>query len=110
MRELIAQKIKFVKSESDFAGALKFYARDPYKTEMIEGLKAAGEKKLSFYDSDWFHNLCAGPHVKNTSEINPDAFKLMSVAGAYWRGVRKIKCSLVFTAWPLPPKPNWMNI
>ncbi|MEK7213405.1 MAG: threonine--tRNA ligase [Patescibacteria group bacterium] len=91
MRELIAQKIKFVKSESDFAGALKFYARDPYKTEMIEGLKAAGEKKLSFYDSDWFHNLCAGPHVKNTSEINPDAFKLMSVAGAYWRGSEKNK-------------------
>ena len=90
-RELIAQKIQFVKSESDFAGALKFYARDPYKTEMIEGLKAAGEKKLSFYDSDWFHNLCAGPHVKNTSEINPDAFKLMSVAGAYWRGSEKNK-------------------
>jgi len=89
MRELITQKIKFVKSESDFANALKFYKHDPYKTEMINDLKAAGEKKLSFYDSDWFHNLCAGPHVKDTSEINPDAFKLTKLAGAYWRGSEK---------------------
>ncbi len=91
MRELIAQKIKFVKSEADFDTALQFYKEDPYKTEMIEDLKKAGEKNVSFYDSDWFHNLCAGPHVKDTSEINPEAFKLMSVAGAYWRGSEKNK-------------------
>ncbi len=91
MRQMIAQKIKFVQSEVSYKDALKFYTHDPYKTEMINGLKAAGEKKLSFYDSDWFHNLCAGPHVKDTSEINPEAFKLMSVAGAYWRGDEKNK-------------------
>ncbi|MFH1462267.1 MAG: threonine--tRNA ligase [bacterium] len=91
MRKLIAQNIKFVKNESDFASALKFYKHDPYKTEMINDLKAADEKKLSFYDSDWFHNLCAGPHVKSAKEINPDAFKLTKVAGAYWRGSEKNK-------------------
>ena len=91
IRELIAQKIKFVKSESDFASALKFYEHDPYKTEIINDLKTAGEKNLSFYDSDWFHNLCLGPHVKDTSEINPEAFKLDKVAGAYWRGSEKNK-------------------
>ncbi|MDO8504164.1 MAG: threonine--tRNA ligase [bacterium] len=91
MRELIAKKIKFAKSESDFANALKFYEHDPYKTEMINDLKVAGEKKLSFYDSDWFHNLCAGPHVSSTNEISPDAFKLTKLAGAYWRGSEKNK-------------------
>ncbi|MFA6424202.1 MAG: threonine--tRNA ligase [Candidatus Magasanikbacteria bacterium] len=91
MREMISQKIKFVKSEASFEDALKFYTHDPYKTEMIHGLKEKGEKVLSFYDSDWFHNLCAGPHVEDTSEINPDAFKLTHVAGAYWRGDSKNK-------------------
>ncbi|MBI5221991.1 MAG: threonine--tRNA ligase [Candidatus Magasanikbacteria bacterium] len=91
MRELIAQKIKFTRSEEGFAQALKFYKKDPYKTELIKDLKKAGEKKVCFYDSDWYHNLCKGPHVKDTPEINPDAFKLMSVAGAYWRGSEKNK-------------------
>jgi len=94
MREMIAQKIKFIQSEDTFENALKFYQHDPYKTEMIEGLREKGEKKLSFYDSDWFHNLCAGPHVADTGEINPDAFKLTKVAGAYWRGDEKNKMLL----------------
>lgn len=91
MREMIAQKIKFVRSESDFENAFEQYKHDPYKTEMIEGLRAKGEKTVSFYQSDWFGNLCAGPHVADTSEINPDAFKLTKVAGAYWRGDEKNK-------------------
>ncbi|MFA6486332.1 MAG: threonine--tRNA ligase [Candidatus Magasanikbacteria bacterium] len=91
MREMIAQPIKFVKSESDFDTALDQYKNDPYKTELIVDLKARGEKSVSFYQSDWFHNLCAGPHVVDTSEINPDAFKLTKVAGAYWRGDEKNK-------------------
>ena len=69
---------------------MEFYKHDPYKTEMINDLSAKGEV-LSFYDSDWFHNLCAGPHIKDTAEINPEAFKLTKVAGAYWRGDEKNK-------------------
>lgn len=91
MREMIAQNIKFIQKDSDFESALEFYKHDPYKTEMINELKAKGEKKVSFYDSDWFHNLCAGPHVESTSEINPDTFKLDKIAGAYWRGDEKNK-------------------
>ncbi|MBI5023042.1 MAG: threonine--tRNA ligase, partial [Candidatus Magasanikbacteria bacterium] len=91
MRELIAKKIKFIQSEVDFKSSLEYYKNDPYKTELINDLQAKGEKKVSFYDSDWFHNLCAGPHVADTGEINPEAFKLMSVAGAYWRGSEKNK-------------------
>ncbi len=91
MREIIAQKIKFVEGSSTFAAALKFYKHDPLKTEIIKDLKKSGEKKLSFYDSDWFHNLCKGPHVKDTSAIDPNSFKLTKIAGAYWKGSEKNK-------------------
>jgi len=89
MRELIKENIKFEQHDVDFAKAYEFYKHDPYKTGFIDDLKAAGEKKVSFYKSGWFDNLCAGPHVSSTKEINPDAFKLTSIAGAYWRGSEK---------------------
>ena len=54
-------------------------------------LEKAGEKKVSFYKSDWFENLCLGPHVGSTQEIDPDSFKLIKVAGSYWRGDEKNK-------------------
>jgi len=91
MRELIKENIKFEQHDMDFNEALKLYKNDPYKTELINDLKNAGEKKVSFYKSDWFDNLCAGPHVKSTKEINPEAFKLTHIAGAYWRGDEKNK-------------------
>ncbi len=91
IREMIKQKIEFVQHDMDFAEAMEEYKDDPYKTELIVKLKEAGEKQVSFYKSDWFENLCKGPHVKNTSEIDPTAFKLTKVAGAYWRGDEKNK-------------------
>ena len=91
MREMIKEDIKFVQHDVDFAEAYKFYQHDPYKTEFIDDLKVRGEKQVSFYKSGWFDNLCAGPHVGSTKEINLDAFKLTKVAGAYWRGDEKNK-------------------
>ncbi|MDO8443551.1 MAG: threonine--tRNA ligase [Candidatus Azambacteria bacterium] len=91
VKEIIKENIKFEQRDVDFDEAYKFYKRDPYKTEFIDDLKTAGEKKVSFYKSGWFDNLCAGPHVGSTKEINPDAFKLISIAGAYWRGDEKNK-------------------
>ena len=91
MREMIKEDIKFVQHDVDFAEAYKFYQHDPYKTGFIDDLKARGEKQVSFYKSGWFDNLCAGPHVNSTKEINPDAFKLTKIAGAYWRGDEKNK-------------------
>jgi len=98
MRELIAQNIKFEQHDMTFAKALALYKKDKYKTELIKELKKKGDlprskagKKVSFYKSGDFDNLCAGPHIKNTSEINPQAFKLTKVAGAYWRGNEKNK-------------------
>lgn len=91
MRELIKQDIKFVQHDMSFDEALSLYEDDPYKTELINDLKIAGEKKVSFYKSGDFENLCAGPHVDSTSEINPEAFRLDRIAGAYWRGNEKNK-------------------
>ncbi|MFH1990646.1 MAG: threonine--tRNA ligase [Patescibacteria group bacterium] len=91
MKELIKENTKFEQHNMDFDEAYKFYKHDPYKTGFIDDLKVAGEKKVSFYKSGWFDNLCAGPHVSSAKEINPDAFKLISIAGAYWRGDEKNK-------------------
>jgi len=90
MREMIAQDIKFKRHYIEAKDALKFYKHDPYKTWFVKDLKAK-KQKLSFYKSDWFDNLCAGPHVKSTKEIDPKAFKLTKIAGAYWHGDEKNK-------------------
>ena len=89
IKEMIKQDIKFRQHDMTFKAALKFYKHDPYKTEILKDLEKAGEKKVSFYKSDWFDNLCKGPHVKSTKEIDPEAFKLTRVAGAYWKGSEK---------------------
>ncbi len=99
MRELIKENIKFERHDMDFDEALELYRNDPYKTELINDLKnevdpSTGLRvntKVSFYKSGDFDNLCAGPHVFSTKEINPDAFKLTHIAGAYWRGDEKNK-------------------
>lgn len=91
MKEIIKEDIKFVQHDVNFAEAYKFYQHDPYKTGFIDDLKARGEKQVSFYKSGDWDNLCAGPHVASTKEINPKAFKLTKLAGAYWRGDEKNK-------------------
>ncbi len=65
--------------------ALKMFAGQPYKLQLIQDLPP--EAQLSIYSHDNFVDLCRGPHVPNTGDIGP--FKLLSVAGAYWRGSEK---------------------
>lgn len=91
IKHLIKQNIEFKSHNVDFAEARKMYKKDPYKTELINELEQAGEKNVSFYKSGNFENLCLGPHVASTKEINPEGFKLMSIAGAYWKGDEKNK-------------------
>ena len=62
-----------------------------YKVEMAEGFQAEGQTTLSFYKDGAFEDMCEGPHVARTGEIPADAFKLDSLAGAYWRGSEKNK-------------------
>ena len=91
VKELVKEGIDFTQTEVSFADALKFYKDDPYKTELVNDVKKKGEKSVFFFDSGSLHNLCKGPHVKNTREIDPKAFKLTKIAGAYWRGDEKNK-------------------
>ncbi|MCX6791396.1 MAG: threonine--tRNA ligase, partial [Candidatus Gribaldobacteria bacterium] len=86
MRAIIAQNLDFTKKETSQAEAEKLFANQPYKLELIKDLEKDGKGRPSLYQSGNFVDLCAGPHVKNTKEINPLSFKLSKLAGAYWRG------------------------
>ena len=99
MRAIIAGDHAFIRKEVSPDEARKLFKGQPYKLELISGLESGGidedgnpltEKAvMSTYTSDTFVDLCRGPHVERTSQINPAAIKLMSVAGAYWRGDEK---------------------
>ncbi|HMB65946.1 MAG TPA: threonine--tRNA ligase, partial [Patescibacteria group bacterium] len=88
MKHLIKQNLGFEPSEMDIDEALKKEqeAGQDYKAALVEDLKQAGEKKASYYQTGDFQDLCRGPHVESTKELDPKAFKLTSLAGAYWRG------------------------
>ena len=82
MRELAAQKLPIRREVLDPDEALRRFGDQPFKIEQIEKLKADNE--LFAYHMGGFTDLCEGPHVPDTGEIK--AFKLLSVAGAYWKG------------------------
>ncbi len=96
MRQIIAGKHPFTYREVSAAEARQLFKDQPYKLELIDGLAQGGideygnetsEKPvISTYRQDNFEDLCRGPHVEATNQIPSDGFKLMSVAGAYWRG------------------------
>ena len=90
---------KFEKKVVSADEARQVFASQPYKLELIDGLEKGGldeygnplneKPEISLYQHDKFVDLCRGPHVESTKQINPSAFKLMSIAGAYWRGDEK---------------------
>ena len=85
MKETIKEGFPFQREELSRADAETMFSDQPYKMELIEGLP--GEEVISIYRHDEFVDLCQGPHVRGTSDI--PAMKLLSVAGAYWRGDEK---------------------
>jgi len=114
MRGIIQGKESFERKVISTDEAKKIFADQPFKIELIEGLEAGKEDEdgnpleekpeISIYTSGPFVDLCRGPHVASTSEINPQAIKLMSVAGAYWRGDEKrpMLQRIYGTAWSKP--------
>jgi threonyl-tRNA synthetase len=102
MRESVASDYPFVRREVSPAEARQLFADQPYKLELIDGILAGQESEdgeatgageaagqpaapaLSVYTQHTFTDLCRGPHVARTGQIGP--FKLLNVAGAYWRG------------------------
>lgn len=75
--------------------------QEPYKLEILAGLR---DPITLYHLGDMWWDLCAGPHVNSTAEINPDAIELESVAGAYWRGDEsKAQLQRIYgTAWETP--------
>jgi len=88
MRALVAENISFTQANISADDAREHFADEPYKLELIEELIKNGEE-LTTYTSGDFTDLCAGPHVSDTSEINTEAFEITHTAGAYWRGDEK---------------------
>ena len=99
MKEIVRGKFDFVEKEVTPEEARAQFADQPYKLELINDLVsgrvdengneiASPASKLTFYTQDTFTDLCRGPHVKNTKEIDPDAISITfkPPAGAYWRG------------------------
>ena len=96
MRQIIAGHHKFVRQVVSADEARQIFKDQPYKLELIAGLEQGGfdeygnpleeKPEISIYTSDTFTDLCRGPHVENTGQINPSAIKLLSSSGAYWRG------------------------
>jgi threonyl-tRNA synthetase len=111
MRQIVQNRHTFTKTVISAEEAKRIFTDQPYKLELIEGLEKGGfdeygnpleeKPEISIYQHDAFVDLCRGPHVENTKEIKPDAFKLMNVAGAYWRGDEKNKMlqRIYGTAW-----------
>jgi threonyl-tRNA synthetase len=89
MHDLVKTWKGFEKKEVSAEDAIKFYKDNPYKVELIDEFVEKGEK-LTFYESGDYSDLCRGGHVEKPSE-GLKHFKLLSVAGAYWRGSEKNK-------------------
>jgi len=99
MKELIKKGLKFKKKIISKKEAKKIFKDQPYKLELIKELAEIRSPQtaeivsplISVYQVGDFVDLCKGPHVKSAKEINPKAFKLTKIAGAYWKGDEKNK-------------------
>lgn len=92
MYKLINKGLEITRHEIEIADARELFRDNPYKQEWLDEIEAKGQSATVYWtgepDSEGsFVDLCKGPHVDNTSEIG--AIKLLSVAGAYWRGDEK---------------------
>jgi threonyl-tRNA synthetase len=124
MREIIQGSHAFQCRVVSADEAREQFKDQPFKLELIDGLekgeedengeekellpKLANKPAISLYQQDHFIDLCRGPHVANTREMNPDAIKLLNVSGAYWRGDehRPMLQRIHGTAWNTPEELN----
>jgi len=99
MKKIVKQGIPLERFELAPAEALELMKDDPYKVELIEEHSGKGEA-ISFFKQGDFTDLCAGPHLPDTSRVK--AFKLTSTTGAYWRGDAKkqMLCRVYGTSFP----------
>jgi threonyl-tRNA synthetase len=97
MKHILKQNQLFVQSFLTLEEARAKFAGDKYKLELIDDLAAEGETQFGVYTNTLqngtvtYDDLCAGPHVEKTAELDENAFQLDRIAGAYWRGDEKNK-------------------
>ncbi|MBU1118423.1 threonine--tRNA ligase [Patescibacteria group bacterium] len=91
MKSLISQNLPFEKEVISIPDALSAFekANQPYKIELINELKKEGEDEVIIYRTGSFVDLCSGPHVESSGELNQKSFSLEKTSGAYWRGDEK---------------------
>ena len=114
MRGIIQSGVNFERKVVSADEAKVLFHDQPFKIELIEGLESGEmdddgnpvdvKPEISTYSQGGFTDLCRGPHVANSREINPAAVKLLNVAGAYWRGDEKrpMLQRIYGTAWSKP--------
>jgi threonyl-tRNA synthetase len=114
MRAIIQSRVAFERKVVSAEEARSVFKDQPFKLELIAGLEEGSldddgnpvteKPEISLYTQGSFTDLCRGPHVENSSQINPAAVKLLSVAGAYWRGDEKrpMLQRIYGTAWNSP--------
>lgn len=102
MQQIMNEDHEFKKLVVSREEALEMFADQPYKLELIREFPEGTE--ISIYTHDEFTDLCKGPHIDNTKKLNSKAFKLLSIAGAYWRGDEKrpMLQRIYGTAWESP--------
>ncbi|HSR68408.1 MAG TPA: threonine--tRNA ligase [Acidobacteriota bacterium] len=107
MRRIIQEKQEFQRQELPGEEAVQRLQDmgEPHKVEYAkELLEQKGFDRLSFYTNGPFVDMCEGPHLEHTGQIPPDAFKLASVAGAYWRGDERNTMMTRIYGWAFPSK------
>jgi threonyl-tRNA synthetase len=102
MKRIIAADRAFQRRVASREEAATIFREEPFKLELIRDLPEGEE--LSLYSQGGFTDLCRGPHVASTRELHADSFKLLSIAGAYWRGDEHnpMLTRIYGTAWESP--------
>ena len=102
MKAIIASGKEFRRIEVSRDEARRMFADQKFKLELIDAIPEG--ETVTIYNQGGFTDLCRGPHVESTKQLNADAFKLLSIAGAYWRGNEKnpMLTRIYGTAWSNP--------
>lgn len=102
MKKIIQEDKEFKRIVVSRDEARAMFAGQVYKQELIDAIPEGEE--VSIYNQGGFTDLCRGPHVESTRQLNPEAFKLLNTAGAYWRGkeTNPMLTRIYATAWTNP--------
>lgn len=103
MKAIISRGEEFRRVELSKEEALKLFASQPYKVELINDL-APGQTISCYYLGEDFVDLCRGPHVENTNKLSSYAFKINRISGAYWKGNEKNKMLQRIYVYAFPDK------